>query len=65
MKPILYLIGFIITLIVLLPLPFSCTTLYLLNLIVFFYCVDDAKTKDTTTATSSATDKLTSVAQSK
>ena len=40
-----------ITLIVLLPLPFSCAALYFLTLIVFFYCADGAEIKDTTTTT--------------
>ena len=38
-----------IALIVLLLFPFSCAALYSLTLIAFFYCVDRAEMKDTTT----------------
>ena len=40
-----------ITLIVMLPLPFSCAALYFLDLILFFYCVDTAEIKDATATT--------------
>ena len=41
-----------LTSIVLLPPLFSCTALYFFNLTKFFYCVDGAKIKDTTTTSS-------------
>ena len=41
----------VITLIVFLLLPFSYAAFYFLTLFVFFYCVDGAEIKDTTSTT--------------